>query len=85
MSAISRYDDDQPLQLNANFSTESDKVNQIRTSFYRELAYVLEHGIHHQALIKIGVKNLCHEEFLDEGFGIAFATIRHQKIYRATK
>jgi len=50
---------------------------QVKTNYYRELLYNLEHSIHHQALIKVAVlknKNitLCPE------FGIAKSTIEYR-------
>lgn len=63
--------------LMGNFSKTPGKVITIPTSFQRELAYCLEHAIHHQALIKAGLKDLGLETLIDPGFGIAPATQRH--------
>ena len=44
-----------PLRFeNCNFDTDMG-INQIATSFSRELAYCLDHCIHHQYFIKIGL------------------------------
>ncbi len=66
------------LLLNGNFSSENDASLNIGTSVYRELAYCYEHSIHHQALIKIGLKELEIGHLIDENFGVAPATIRHK-------
>jgi hypothetical protein len=46
---------------------------------FRELAYDLEHSIHHQAIIKIAMKNLNSEYALNENFGVARSTIRFRE------
>lgn len=45
-----------------------------KSSFQRELLYVLEHSIHHQALIKIGLIELKLEELISADFGVAPST-----------
>lgn len=71
---------DEPFILEGNFSSEPDKQTQIQTTLFRELAYCLEHSIHHQALIKVGLIELNSASFIDETFGLAPATIRYKKI-----
>jgi hypothetical protein len=63
--------------LQGNYSNLDDNQIEIKSSYYRELAYCLEHSIHHQALIKIGLIELDAFELIDKSFGIAPATIRH--------
>jgi uncharacterized damage-inducible protein DinB len=65
--------------LEGNYTTESDEIIAIPTTYQRELAYCLEHSIHHQALIKVGLKELELESVINENFGVAPATIRHKK------
>lgn len=48
----------------------------IETNLQRELVYNLEHSIHHQAIIKIGLNDLCHGSILSKEFGIAPSTLR---------
>ena len=71
---------DEPIILEGNFSSEQGKQTQIQTTLFRELAYCLEHSIHHQALIKVGLLELNSDSFIDETFGLAPATIRYKKI-----
>lgn len=63
---------------NCNFHTgiESDRIT---TSLSRELAYCLDHCIHHQYFIKIGLISLELGHFLHEEFGIAPSTLIHRK------
>lgn len=71
---------DEALILEGNFCAEEGKEMQIQTSFLRELAYCLEHSIHHQALIKVGLLEVNCISYIDETFGLAPATIRYRKI-----
>jgi hypothetical protein len=48
------------------------------TNYYRELQYNLEHGIHHMALIRIGVAQLQNEISLPESFGVADSTMTYR-------
>jgi len=65
---------DAPLQL---YSKEA-AVEVVSTSFGRELVYCLDHAIHHQALIKIGLKELDRAQLVNEHFGVAYSTIRYR-------
>lgn len=71
---------DEDYILEGNFCSEEGKETQIKTTLFRELAYCLEHSIHHQALIKVGLLELDRLYFIDETFGLAPATIRHRKL-----
>lgn len=66
------------LMLQGNFAPEEDAQLSMASSVFRELAYCYEHSIHHQALIKIGLKDLGIGYVIDENFGVAPATIRHK-------
>lgn len=71
---------DENLVLEGNFCAEEGKKMQIQTTLFRELAYCLEHSIHHQALIKVGLMEVNCLSFIDETFGLAPATIRYRKV-----
>lgn len=73
---IFNLNSDRCLSLIGSFSASSEKKLTIQTSLYRELAYNLEHSIHHQALIKIGLSALGLSHLVDEDFGVAPATIK---------
>jgi len=70
---------DTQMILEGNFCVEEGTQIKIETSFLRELAYCLEHSIHHQALIKVGLLEVKCLNFIDDTFGLAPATIRHRK------
>ncbi len=68
--------EDFEITFEANYALAGG-VNQImKSSFYRELTYNIEHAIHHFALLKIAVcQSLTYIE-LPEHFGVASSTIR---------
>ncbi len=49
----------------------------ITSNYFRELLYNLEHCIHHQALIKVGILQLEHV-MIDANFGVARSTIEYR-------
>ena len=58
------------------FSSQKNKA--FYTSFDRELLYCLDHAIHHQALIKIGLKELQIADLVGDDFGVAYSTLRYR-------
>jgi len=69
---------DKLLQLEALDYDESGEKIMISTNYHRELAYNLEHAIHHMALIKVGVLTLTNIR-LPEEFGVAYSTVKHRR------
>ncbi|MDX2189790.1 MAG: DinB family protein [Bacteroidota bacterium] len=51
----------------------------ISTTYFRELAYNMEHIIHHFAIIKIAIENEFDNISLNQNFGVAYSTINYQK------
>ncbi len=51
---------------------------QLPTSIGRELWFVVEHAVHHLALIKIGLKVSYPDWELPQHFGVATSTLKHQ-------
>jgi hypothetical protein len=73
---------DQPdcsLILDANYELLDMPGIRIPTSYLRELAYNLEHTIHHMALIRIGIEANS-DIGLESCFGVAPSTIRHRSL-----
>ena len=66
------------LQLLSFYNEEQDEVITVATNFHREVVYNLEHAIHHMALIRIGIQEVC-AITLKEDFGVAPATIQYRK------
>jgi uncharacterized damage-inducible protein DinB len=66
--------------LQGRFNPDSEDLTSMKTSYARELAYCLEHSIHHQALIKIALKEQNIMELTGSDFGVAPATIRYKQL-----
>ncbi len=65
---------DYPLSLKTQFG--ADEAVCVPSSFYRELTYLIEHTIHHLAIIKIGLNEMYPEIKIPQNFGVAHSTIR---------
>lgn len=76
---ISKEQEDFSLTMRANYEIIGDEVIEIKTNFLRELAYNIEHAIHHMALIKIGVKAISDSIELPDHFGVASSTVKFQQ------
>ena len=74
---IQTVEGDSPLFLLADLSAGDGVQSKLRTSLERELAYVMDHGVHHLAIIKIALA----EMHLNIGadIGVAAATLRYRK------
>lgn len=68
-----------PVKLEADYTAGEHTQNLINSSVGRELAYCIEHSIHHQALIKAGLIALGIGNTIEEHFGVAYSTIRYRK------
>ncbi|MEJ7738193.1 MAG: hypothetical protein WKF97_12260 [Chitinophagaceae bacterium] len=66
------------MVLEAIYDEDSAEVIKFDTNYHREIAYNLEHTIHHMALIKIGILELSDLQ-LPEGFGVASSTMKYKK------
>jgi uncharacterized damage-inducible protein DinB len=76
ISTLETYKTDQEFLLFSNFSEKSDEVIKLKTSLFRELAYCLEHSVHHEAIIKIAIQPFSNEVGMMETFGVAASTVR---------
>jgi len=66
------------LVMEAEEYENSSGVVAIPSNYYRELAYNLEHTIHHMALIRVGINEVSMIE-LPEDFGVAYSTIKYRQ------
>ena len=69
---------DKPLTLEASYDDLSTTPIQIHTNYFREIAYNLEHTIHHMALIRVGITEVTNIQLPDE-FGVASSTLKYRK------
>lgn len=69
---------DRKMQLQVCFSDEGNHEN-IATTYFREIAYNIEHAIHHMALIRVGINEMAAIE-LPEAFGVAPSTLKYKAL-----
>jgi len=67
------------LSLYFNFNTDNDDVKHVKSNLMRELAYNMEHAIHHMALMRIVLDQQFPHIKIEQDFGLAFSTIRYNK------
>lgn len=68
---------DRTLLLKACYSSTNDAQTIVNTSLFRELAYALDHSIHHLAIIKIALADAGVR--VDSEFGVAPSTLKFRK------
>lgn len=74
----SLFSDNKVILLQVGYSENSNELLTIPTNYYREIAYNIEHAIHHMALIRIGI-NLVSDNKVPDGYGIAPSTLKYRK------
>ena len=70
--------EEEAVNLEADYTIEGNAENKIISSVGRELAYCIEHSIHHQAIIKAGLIAMGLSAITDKHFGVAYSTIRYR-------
>lgn len=69
---------DKDLILESSYDEDSNEMISIKTNYNREVAYNLEHTIHHMALIRVGIRTVSTIQ-LPENYGVASSTVRHRQ------
>lgn len=80
---LQKNHEDFELTFEANYAINDNVNDQMKSSFYRELAYNIEHAIHHMALLKVAVNHSLTYIKLPENFGVASSTIRYRESTKA--
>ena len=68
------------LSLHVNYDLSKTEDMIIETNLERELAYNIEHAIHHMAIIKIGINEIGNYIKIPTHFGVAISTVRFRKL-----
>jgi hypothetical protein len=76
--ALNAIDEDKAVQVMFT-ANASDVEFPTSSSISRELCYLMEHSIHHMAIIKMAYFQNFKHASLPENFGVAFSTIKHNK------
>jgi hypothetical protein len=69
---------DKYISLEAEDYNETVKTVTIPSNYFREIAYNLEHTIHHMALIRVGVNEVSGIKLSDD-FGVAYSTLKFRQ------
>lgn len=75
---LTQNSEDFEISFEANYTEVDGNDVSMRSSFFRELAYNIEHAIHHMALIKIAINQSLNYIKLQENFGVASSTVRYR-------
>jgi uncharacterized damage-inducible protein DinB len=70
--------DNKSLNLFTYYDDFSSEPGKICSNYFREIAYNLEHTIHHMALIRIGLRELGDFQVSDS-YGFASSTIKYRQ------
>jgi uncharacterized damage-inducible protein DinB len=79
-SSISALALEEAIFLEVSYSKTDEEKATIKTSIGRELAYNIEHAIHHMAIIKIAIHTVFPQVKLADNFGVAYSTVRFHKL-----
>jgi uncharacterized damage-inducible protein DinB len=66
------------LYLLTYYNELQDEPEKIITNYFREIAYNLEHTIHHMALIRVGLREFG-DLAVDDSYGVALSTLKYRK------
>jgi hypothetical protein len=75
--ALTLNKDNKELVLEAAYDEHAAATISIATNYYREIAYNLEHTVHHMALIRVGINEVANI-VLPDSFGLASSTIKYR-------
>ena len=80
---LDKNTEDFELDFEANYTEKEGEDQIMKSSFYRELAYNIEHAIHHMALIKVAINQTLNYISLPTHFGVASSTVRYRASEKA--
>jgi len=74
---VEHCDTTKVLDLQVSYDPQSEHEVIVASNMAREITYNIEHIVHHMALVKIGIKEVCPYVKLPIEFGIAISTIKY--------
>ena len=78
MKEIEEISFEEEVVLEVSYANTGEDSVKIKSSLERELAYNIEHAIHHMAIIKIAINTVFPKVNLPDNFGVAYSTVRYQ-------
>ncbi|MEL6558991.1 MAG: DinB family protein [Bacteroidota bacterium] len=77
---IAKVEDNKSLSLEMEYGVSDTEVETsvVPTNYERELAYNIEHAVHHMALMKVGIISRLNYVELPPYFGVASSTVRYK-------
>jgi len=76
---LKAVDKNKTIEVKANYTSDDNDEVCMNSTLYRELGFCLEHTIHHQALVKTGLKEIECLDLVNQYFGVAPSTLRNMK------
>ena len=73
---IGRIGEDKTLRMEGGYGEEK---YEIQTNIEREMAYNIEHAVHHMAIMRIALNTEFPEITIDKNFGVAYSTVKYQE------
>jgi len=71
---------DKSLLLEVGYDLNSDENVSVKTNYFRELTYNIEHAVHHMAIMKIGIREVAPHTTISPDFGVAASTLRYREM-----
>lgn len=75
---LNNIDENKDLALHGSQEL-GDTICVIPTNIFRELSYLIEHTIHHMAMIKMAYDHNFEDVEIHPHFGVAYSTIKYQE------
>jgi hypothetical protein len=75
---VFKQTEDKSLILEVGYDLNSDENVSVKTNYFRELTYNIEHAVHHMAIMKIGIREVAHHIITSPDFGVAASTLRYR-------
>jgi hypothetical protein len=79
MERIAGYSDAE-IQMEVDYGLG---ITRIQTTVFRELVYNIEHSVHHQAILKIGIETAFPQVEMPDHLGVAYSTQVYQQVHGA--